>query len=176
MKIFGIGIHRTGTSSLNQALQMLGYKSVHTLLDIYPTIDTKLIEKYDSLTDFPIPLLYKQLDILYPNAKFILTTRDINSWLKSVRWLFTSGKVIFKWDQYPIVNDIHSEFYGIPFFEENAFIKKWYDFHDEVDEYFINRPNLLKIDFTNNEGWEELCKFLDKKKPSGQFPFLNASK
>ena len=122
-KIFGIGLHRTGTSSLNEALNILGYRSIHTPLDIYPDIDTRIIDKYDAFTDNPIPLLYKQLDRLYPGAKFILTTRDLDSWIKSVKWLFTTGSIIFNWDKYPIVNNIHYDCYGVSFFDEQIFKK-----------------------------------------------------
>ncbi len=44
----------------------------------------KILDQVHSLTDFPVPLIYKRLDRGYPDSKFILTVRDTESWLTSV--------------------------------------------------------------------------------------------
>lgn len=46
---------------------------------------TPALESYDAVTDVPIPVLYRQLFLRYPTAKFILLLRDPFDWLRSVR-------------------------------------------------------------------------------------------
>ena len=85
-KIFNIGLPRTGTTSLNQALNALGFKSIHN-----PKYFRKHVMKgryhfesndWRALTNFG-EHFYPQLDQAYPNSKFILTVRDEVEWLKS---------------------------------------------------------------------------------------------
>ncbi len=96
MKIFCIGFQKTGTTSLGKGLELLGFKVCNPdVLLLDPKIKDKAlryaIEKiphYDAFQDNPWPLLYKELDAMYPGAKFILTTRRPRSWLKSMKQYF----------------------------------------------------------------------------------------
>ena len=67
-KIFGIGLSKTGTTSLARALEILGYKtrdyigvSSYTRGEL-SSIDLAEIEANDAFTDTPIPSFYKELD------------------------------------------------------------------------------------------------------------------
>ena len=94
MKVFGIGLQRTGTMSLAKALNILQIKTLHWPWQLLHDSDHEVLREFDGFVDFPIPLMYKKLDVKYPSSKFILTVRDKNSWLGSVQWLFTTGRVI----------------------------------------------------------------------------------
>jgi len=95
MKIFGIGLSKTGTSSLAQALAILGFrtKDYPGVAQYIPgdlsTLDPAMLDGHDALTDTPIPSLYPALDARYPGAKFILTVRSMDGWLKSCKKQFT---------------------------------------------------------------------------------------
>lgn len=173
-KVFGIGIQRTGTTSLAAALRILGYKVLDAPFVLYPDLDRAILDEYDAFTDNPIPLFYKQLDQIFPGSKFIMTTRDMNAWLKSVKWLYsTFGR---KWESKPLTARVHSDFYGVSEFDETIFKATWRRYHEEVQAYFADRPqDLLVIDFTQGEGWDELCPFLDKPVPEEDFPARNQS-
>src|SRR3990172_4553355 len=89
-KVFGLGFHKTGTSSLASALHVLGYKVCGqqnnlandlTNGNIQSFID--LAKNYDGFEDDPWHLLYKEMDLAFPNSKFVLTDRDVDSWYKS---------------------------------------------------------------------------------------------
>lgn len=43
------------------------------------------LERHYALCDPPIPILYEKLDQAYPGSKFILTVRNEDKWLTSVR-------------------------------------------------------------------------------------------
>jgi hypothetical protein len=81
-KIFGIGLSRTGTTSLHAALGILGYRSIH-----YPQLDRlyELVDDHDAASDTPVACSYRQLDARYPGSRFILTVRDFRAWLESTR-------------------------------------------------------------------------------------------
>ena len=94
-KVFGIGANKTGTTSLELILNMLGFnlpsqKEQEILLvrqlqngNFSPLID--FCHKYDAFQDNPFStgLTFAQADALFPNSKFILTIRDAEDWFKS---------------------------------------------------------------------------------------------
>src|SRR5262249_42082869 len=76
--VWGIGLTRTGTSSLNRALSLLGYSSVH-----WPTTRQLLDDHLQAATDESVAAIFKVLDFKYPGSKFILTMRDEDDWVRS---------------------------------------------------------------------------------------------
>ncbi len=99
-KVFGIGFHKTGTSSLANALYVLGYNvtgyfGVHNR-DIKDTVFDEahvLAYRYDAAQDTPWPVLYKELDQWFPGSKFILTVRESDPWVRSVRKHFKKHRI-----------------------------------------------------------------------------------
>lgn len=80
--IYGIGLPRTGTSTLAEALRLLGLQG-----DNYCGLYNKL--RSDKGADFVVNnVFYNKLDELIsmskPEDKFILTTRDTNKWRRSI--------------------------------------------------------------------------------------------
>jgi hypothetical protein len=89
-KIFGIGLSRTGTRTLHEAMLRLGYRSRHYAFDQQivdylrkrrrpSELRLHALEEFDSLHDVPICALYQPLDRAYPGSKLILTVRDKES-------------------------------------------------------------------------------------------------
>lgn len=172
--VIGVGFQKTGTSTLREALKILGYRVKDTtrraLIPIlrgnYKKI-VRMLKNYDAVEDTPWYIIYKELDELFPNSKFILTIRDEESWYKSVKnhigdlrtahhqWIYGRGKALPKDDK------------------ANT-LKVYNDHNREVIEYFKNRPDdLLIIDFTRGEKWEKICKFLGREVPDDPFPHYN---
>jgi hypothetical protein len=171
-KIFGIGLGRTGTLSLATALRILGYKTAHypeppLLPDIYDTI-----EQYDAACDSPIAHAYQSLDTIYPGSKFILTTRGLQSWMSSCR-RFKHFRVQLDGQK----KKLREELYRCPTFNGQAFRRTHTRFHTEVANFFKGREkDLLIMDITQGDGWEKLCKFLDKPIPDKPFPHKHKSR
>jgi hypothetical protein len=91
-KVICIGWHKTGTSSLGDALLDLGYTVTgaredlaYSLLDgdIEPSLE--VAKKFEALQDLPWAALYIELDKAFPNSKFILTVREEQDWLNSAK-------------------------------------------------------------------------------------------
>lgn len=159
-KVFCVGSWKTGTSSLNKALSILGYRTVKLINYLQRKNESwvELIKRcnYDAFSDYPISYIFKELDESFPGSKFILTVRDTEAFAKSYMNYF-KGTYLEKTP------------------EEMEEAKKKYENHiKEVKEHFKNRPDqLLVMNITAGEGWEKLCEFLDKPTPDKEFPCKN---
>ena len=172
-KVFGIGFHKTGTTTLSRALRILGYRVAGPFgvndEDIADTAIDRALEtaaEYDAVQDNPWPLLYQELDEAYPGSKFVLTVRDTDRWLASVvnhfggqstpmrRWIYGPGDPADNQDIYRSRYDRHNS---------------------DVADYFKDRPDdLLTLRIADGEGWPELCGFLGVPVPDDPFPHANA--
>jgi hypothetical protein len=175
MKIFCIGFQKTGTTSLGLALQRLGYKVCGPVGVTNPDIKRKALSwavervpEFDAFQDNPWPILYKEMDRLYPGSKFILTTRHPRSWIKSAKKYFgpyESAAEVWIYDGV-----------GTPIKNQKRFLKRFKDHNQEVRDYFKDRPeDFLEIDLGKGHGWQEICTFLGCPVPDAPFPFENKS-
>jgi len=173
-KLFGIGLPRTGTTSLNIALNTLGIPSVHFPFSLYENNDRTILDQYTAFIDTPIPLLYQELDQLCPNSGFILTTRAVEDWLNSMEWLLTEGRKIWQWKaSYDTYNQ---DFFGSSEFVWEQYENKYDQFHEEVYQYFQNRSNLLILDLNTQYGYQDVCEFLEIPIYRAKYPRGNESR
>jgi hypothetical protein len=184
-RIFGIGMQRTGTTSLGEAFEILGFDSWHfnngndaRLIweETNHAGKSRTLERWYALCDNPMPLLYRQLDRSYPGAKFILTIRGEAAWLDSVRrlWSPDDNPHRWTWDVYPISNRLHAALYGREDFDATIFAERYRRHNAEVREYFKGRSgDLLVMDMDAAAGWPELCGFLGLPIPAVPYPMKN---
>lgn len=175
MKIFCIGFQKTGTTSLGRALEILGYKVCGPIGVTNPQIQDKALEwalqkipHHDAFQDNPWPLLYRELDRMYPGSKFILTTRKPRAWLRSMKKYFGNYEAAAEsW--------IYGE--GITPLKNPLKCMRIYRMHNQaVRQYFKDRPDdLLEIDLSKGDPWPELCAFLGQPVPMTAFPRSNKS-
>jgi hypothetical protein len=174
-KIFGIGLSKTGTTSLHKALLQLNYKSIH-----FP-VSNHDIDKCDAAVNLTIASQYKELDSQYPGSKFILTERNVNSWLASCGPQYrhdpdfdldVSSCNLDKVKKFYL--DLRVKVFGTLYFDEAKFRKAYEDHIRDVKAYFSDREeDLLIINITEGDGWEKLCDFLGKESPDEPFYFSN---
>ena len=173
-KVFCIGFHKTGTTSLEVALKKLGYRVRGSFGTKDPDIANKVFEMayamvpdYDAFEDNPWPILYGELDERFPGSKFILTRRPAESWIRSqVKDFATTETPMRRW--------IYGEDAGCPEGNEDTYVARYERHNREVLEYFRDRPDdLLVIDLPNNDGWTRLCAFLGHEVPDEPFPHAN---
>jgi hypothetical protein len=163
IKVFGIGLSRTGTTSLTAALRLLGYDVEHYFFDL------ARLDVLDGGTDTPIARCFQLLDYRYPGSKFILTVRDSNSWLASCARHFA---VAVPPDT--AVGRLRQDLYGRTDFAESEFREAYQTHFRRVTDYFANRPDdLLVLDICSGARWEDLCEFLRRPVPAIEFPHRN---
>jgi hypothetical protein len=174
-RVFGIGLSKTGTKSLCEALNILGLSAWHHPKKLLKRgQDGKLALKGqgfvpDAMTDSIVALFYKELDVRYPKSKFILTVRSTEEWLLSCERHFgysksTSAKL----------NALRWKLYGCEHYDGKLF-KDAYNRHvDDVLGYFSKRKSdLLILDICGGVEWKPLCQFLRLNVPNVSFPWKN---
>lgn len=184
MKIFGIGLSRTGTKSLTAALQRLGYRIVHfptdrkTYRDLAGgTCRFSILERYDGITDITCIPYIRCLDTLYAGSKFLLTVRDKKSWLESMEKHLAlnplSRKLPDILTERKVRRLLRLKVYGRIDYEAGSFSRLYDDHNAFVQSYFDGRPSqFLVLNIIAGEGWERLCSFLGKPVPQEPFPHM----
>jgi len=175
MKIVGVGLNKTGTSTLKACCHYWGLKHATYDLEAFELYRERkwdrlngLMDKYDSFENWPWALMYRQFDDRFPGAKFILTTRkDPQSWFRS---LCNHSKRLG-----PLV-DFEQYIYGFadPCRHKKEHLAFYRSHNAEVAEYFRDRPGkLLTACWESGDDWEELCAFLGRPIPETDFPHAN---
>lgn len=177
MKIFCIGLNKTGTSSLHAALDSLGFRSLHGgRPELTRTVERALEEGRPLVEDFPLHdafsdiwVLSENFDVLdeqYPGSRFILTTRDLDDWLDARRRHVERNRANRERGLY------HGTFLTVD-------LDSWRELHRahhaRVLDYFAGRADFLAMRVVDGDGYEKLCPFLALPVPDRPFPNRNRS-
>lgn len=181
-RIFGIGLNKTGTSSLRHALLALGIGPIPTQAE---TANARIVEdvlhgrdfegalafaeRFRAFEDRPwnVGNMYRRLHERFPDSLFVLTVRDEDDWWRSVeRWV----TVVKPWTQQRYLQHL-----GAAAFERELMLEGYRRYNDEVVRYFAEHApaRLLVMDVAVGEGWERLCAFLGVPIPDVPFPHKN---
>ena len=178
--VLGIGLSKTGTTSLNSALQILGWDSKHDPAELLRfdegsgdgrlRIDLEAAARHPALTDLPIARFFKELDAAIPGIKFIATTRAPEPWLKSV------SNHIYKPSPFAVERELHRQMYGSDTFDRELYSQAYARHYSAVEEYFADRPaDILFLDVSDENKWERLCSFLGLPVPTIPYPSENTA-
>ncbi|WP_188793980.1 sulfotransferase family protein [Dyella nitratireducens] len=176
-KIFGIGLSKTGTSSLCEALEILGYRSVHNPTDgrsimalLTGNLRCPAIEDNDAVCDIIFSRYFRELDRLYPGSLFILTERERQAWHASCakHWSQRSVRRQRLWNE----DLVDFNVYGTMLYQERLFDDTYSSHYSAVRQHFSKTHQLLCINICRGDGWSALCQFLGKDIPSIPFPHI----
>jgi len=206
MKVLILGLGRTGTASMRAAMKQLGYVDTYHMMncsienppDALMWMDA-LTAKYDgvgkkftredwdqllgnaqAVCDWPSIAFAKELIEAYPEAKVVLTNRDVHTWhastMKTVYWRVTDPELRwlshFDWaaSMYqPMLQKFFDTFFkgDFPNKGKEVFLQ-----HYEEVRSLVPKDRLLEYKVT--EGWEPLCEFLGEPVPKDS-PFPNVN-
>jgi hypothetical protein len=178
-KIFGIGFQKTGTTSLFYALKQIDLRVCDMLGGGFnmprigsPDLGIKALDwaleavpRYDAFEDNPWPLLYREMDERFPGSKFILTVRDPQKWIASVK------------DHFILPSATQAWVYGaaVPAGHEQLYLDVYNRHNEAVKNYFQDRPNdLLVLDISKGNPWEAVAPFLGIETPETPWPRANS--
>lgn len=201
-RIFCVGQNKTGTTSLEIFLARAGfrvapqYKGEFLLYDWADGNYRGLInfcERFEVFQDVPFsfPRTYRVLFEYFPDAKFILTTRDnAEQWYQSLIRFHTKivgkGRVptaddlkAFPYRRVGWLWDAQCLGYGIDeatLYDPDIYKAAYMSHNREVSEYFSDKPgNLLEVNLSDPEAAQKIKRFLDISHMELEMPHLNRS-
>jgi hypothetical protein len=195
LRVIGAGFGRTGTVSLQRALEELGVAPCYHMFEIgkHPEhaamwlaasrgdrIDWgALLAGYAGAVDWPACALWRELLAEYPDARVILTVRDSMSWYASFCETILPRVVnlppIESFTMHALY-DVGREvilrrtFSGVA--ADSAGSIAVFEAHNAEVIAELKGPRLLVYDVA--QGWEPLCTFLGVPVPQTSFPRVNA--
>jgi hypothetical protein len=188
LSVIGAGFGRTGTYSLNAALEILGFGPCHHMADVNssdrqkamwraagrgePVDWEEIYDGFQSAVDWPTAHFWRELADYYPEAKIILTVRDPDAWLKSVSETIalTMGP------------DANPESFGVAVIRNKVFgnrigdaehVKAVFNAHNA--EVIATIPKSRLLVYEVKQGWPPLCAFLGVPIPDEPFPMTNTT-
>jgi tetratricopeptide (TPR) repeat protein len=184
-KIFGIGLSKTGTSSLAAALKTLGFSTLDWMnpltCELFSEDDLHL---FDAFTDTPVTACMEFLYHLFPASKFVYTIRAIDDWEQSItdhvrrHFGYTdfaeAKKAMQRRDAFHHglrFSNLHRSLY----FNHGSY-RDAFGAHDRrVKDFFRDKPSnrFLEFNIFAGQGWQELCAFTDDAVPVEPFPWSN---
>ena len=175
-RIFGIGLNKTATSSLHEALTLLGYRSLHdggpAVHDaVKAAFDTKrpllsnLDQTFDAFSDIGfLSRRFGFLDRQYPGSRFVLTVRPVDEWVDSRR------RHVQRNIELKQAGGYDGTFLVV---DEERWREEWHHHMQRVRDYFGDRRDILEVDLTRNPSWKPLCELLGVPVPDDPFPWAN---
>ena len=186
LAVIGAGFGRTGTHSLNLALEQLGFGPCHHMEDVMASPQQKawfraggrgekldwdeFYAGYNSAVDWPTAYFWRELAAHFPQSKIILTVRDPAAWYKSAHaTIFASAGGPPDPDSFGR-NVVQAKIFGGRLDDEAHVAKVMEDHNAEVTRAIP--PERLLV-YEAAEGWPNLCAFLGVPLPAEPFPHSN---
>ena len=197
LRIIGSGFGRTGTTSLKEALEVLGFGPCHHAVEVlaHPeqipvwhralageAVDWSLVlSSYRSQIDWPGAHFWRELAAAYPAAKVIHSIRPVEAWWNS--YSATIGKHLHgrrggllpidlqRWFD-DLEEMVGRQTFGSTVLDKEAAVAAYLRRTEDVRAAIP--PSRLLV-FGVAEGWEPLCAFLGVAVPDRPFPRLNST-
>jgi len=209
LKVIGAGLPRTGTSSTQNALEQLyGENTCYHMKEVIgrdkvnfwhdlergKLSDIEIKEHFKSFAatqDVPSILYWEKLAAIYPDAKIVVTTRDFESWYKSISdtILITAPGNPKIWWGINILQHVSpfwirwADMMWITWYGNKKYIngdfnkanfKKFYDaWYKRIDELRAGPMKGRILLFDVKQGWAPLCSHLGKEVPENPYPNVN---
>ncbi len=185
-KIFCIGFYKTGTTTLFEALKVLGFRTINgdkpgsypgaddgeTLLRQIEAGDYRLptFDLFDAFTDNPYFRLWREIYAQFPDARYILTVRDEQPWLRSCVKFYRNRRVrpmrVWMFGKHADPSQSNES--------RQAWLDAYRAHNAAVRAHFATRPaQFLELDIIRAPRWDELCAFLHLPVPNRPLPHAN---
>jgi hypothetical protein len=187
LKIVGTGLGRTGTKSLQSALNMLGLGPCHHMVEVFAQPQSAglwveaakgrpdweaIFAGYQSVVDYPGAQFWRELTAYYPHAKVLHTVRDPDQWFDSTQVTIFSpeGPARRPSSMTEFFNIFLNSFGG--HLHDRAFMTDHFRKHTSEVVRAIPAERLLVYEVS--QGWGPLCEFLGVRVPDEPFPAQNS--
>ncbi len=163
MKVIGVGLNKTGTKTLRYHLLQWGFRHRSYELPAFQKFRSGQIEEllqsmqgFDSFEDWPWPLMYREIDQRFPDARFILTTRrSPQAWYRSLCQMAVRMGPL---------NDFEKHIYGysMPQGRKSQHLQFYERHNQQVRDYFADRPDkLMELCWEQGDTASQVADFLN---------------
>jgi sulfotransferase family protein len=203
LEVIGTGFGRTGTLSLKQALEQLGFGPCYHMIETrtHPDHDalwlalargeTKdwraILGDYRATVDWPGVFIWKDLVAANPDAKVILGLRDAESWYESAANTifarmrdFANALESAELDRLDPAHVAHMRMVNEVVMQQTfggdlgrAHAIAVFEAHNAEVRRTVPPERLLV--YEPGEGWERLCAFLQVPVPDAAYPKVNST-
>ena len=187
-KIIVLGYNKTGTKSLTEALENLGYNVFNTgggTQDnfeniVYDNLKSNCpilngVDRYDCYIDWPIfePTIFSHIIDEYPDAKYISLTRGYDDYVESVlrdKIKRLKDGIENSWNWLGVGDK--EVFENYPEYQKE-WVKERVEFKHQSNLRWLEKKKIGYLDLNicdDGDSWEKLCSFLDIPIPNEDFP------
>jgi len=195
LQVVGAGFGRTGTLSLKNALEKLGFGACYHMMEVFPRPEhvamwhrlafghpmdwDEIFRGFRATVDWPAARWWREIAAHYPDAKVLLSVRDPEDWYRSMSDTIYQPMKLPVPDGAPEIVRLQSEMIRKAVlaetfdnrFDDKALAIQVFKRHNQEVRDSIDSARLLEFDV--REGWAPLCRFLEVPIPDEPFPRLN---
>jgi hypothetical protein len=190
LKVVGSGLGRTGTKSMQTALNMLGVGPCHHMVEVFSHPESMqwwidaaegrpdwdlIFKDYQSMVDYPGAGFWREIAAHYPDAKVLHTVRDPDKWFDSTQATIFAPQGNTRREGDGLRERFFTSFMGPmrAHLDDRAFMTDYFRQHTEAVKAAIPAERLLIYEV--GEGWDRLCTFLDVPVPAEPYPSENST-
>jgi len=200
LRVIGAGFGRTGTLSMQAALEQLGFAPCYHYVEVIERrpgrndghlrawVDfakgrramdwRRLFASYQAVVDFPMSAFYAELLEVFPDARVVLTVRDPERWFESFDALVQNLRRL-RWGRFfaPKLRASATIFEHLV--KQRVFGGRL-DRAACIEAFERHRREVVRrvpadrlLVYEVKDGWGPLCAFLGVPEPAAAFPHLN---
>ena len=174
VKVFGLGLNKTGTKTLGRCLQHLGYRhQSYSTAALEMFVQGRIAElvraahQFDSCEDWPWPLIWRELyEEFGDTARYVLTRRSSSQvWIESLK-----SHALNTHPTLAMRPRVYGYYYPHGYEAEHIAA---YDRHNSAVRTFFEQraPHaFLEVCWEEGAGWRNLSRFLGTAEPDVPFP------
>ncbi len=194
LKVIGAGFGRTGTLSLKQALEKLGFDKCYHMMEVMQHPEHRamwldaahgkavdwdaLFAGYQATVDWPSCNTWREQLAHFPEAKVVLSLRDPDKWYDSVMETIYASSSAGRNSEDANANKASQWAFDIiwnPIFQDRMddrqYVIEAFNRHNQAVQDELPPEKLLV--FEASMGWQPLCDFLEVPVPDEDYPRVN---
>jgi hypothetical protein len=195
LRVVGAGVGRTGTTSLQLALQQLLGAPCYHMVEVFPRPGhveawhqaakgnlpdwDALLAGFDAAVDWPASGFWRELTAAYPAAVVVLSVRES----PEVWWKSASRTILHVAERpAPPAPDMEAWFAMYLDFLAARFTDRWRDPDAAMTAYTAHNeavraevPAGRLVEWEPGDGWDPICAALGLPVPTDPFPHLNTT-
>jgi len=195
LQVVGAGFGRTGTLSLKNALEKLGFGACYHMMEVFPRPEhvamwhrlafghpmdwDEIFRGFRATVDWPAARWWREIAAHYPDAKVVVWVGGPEGWYRGLGDIIYQPMKLPVPDGAPEIVRLQSEMIRKAVlaetfdnrFDDKALAIQVFKRHNQEVRDSIDSARLLEFDV--REGWAPLCRFLEVPIPDEPFPRLN---